>query len=239
MRRPTFLEKNQSLLRHRPLIVGTIAGPHSITDQIKEARRANPDLIEIRQDTLPLRAFQDIRRVLKKPILLTIRSAHENGGKEPYHALKEADRLTLFKFLLPLCDMIDVELRHPELMRELGPIARSFRVNVMHSAHDFKRVGTPGRLGRWATMSRRFRGDVLKMAVMPRTDTELENFMNWGMALGHPCPVLIGMGAVGLPSRYLGFSYGSRLTYGHLGHSAAPGQPSAADLKKRICEVYW
>jgi 3-dehydroquinate dehydratase len=122
MRRPTFLKSHQKTLRTRPLIVGTIAGPHPLKPQIKAARAAKPDLIEIRLDTLPLTAFQEIHSKTKLPILLTIRSAQENGGKKPRRALSEAERLTLFRFLIPLCDMIDVELRHAPLIKALTPL---------------------------------------------------------------------------------------------------------------------
>ncbi len=238
MRRPTFLKTHEKILRHRPLIVGTIAGPHSVNEQIQLARRTKPDLVEIRLDTLPVRAFQEIRAKTKLPVLLTIRSPRENGGKAAYHDLSEADRRGLFQFLIPLSDMIDVELRHEPLIKALTPLARAFNVDVMHSAHDFHGIGTEKRLQTLAKRSQRLRGDVFKAAVMPKTDVELEKFLDWGLKLDHPCRVLIGMGAAGLPSRFMGYSMGSVFAYGHLGRSAAPGQPSVADLKNQIHRIY-
>lgn len=222
------------ILENRPLIVGTIVGPNSIDSQIKTAHKAKPDLVEVRLDTMPVSLFPKIRAQVRLPLLLTIRSPQEGGQNK----LSEKARLKLFRQYLPWCDLVDLELRHPNLIKALTPVARRLKVGVIHSLHDFKGIGTEGRLRQAFKTSRRLRGDILKVAVRPKNDPELETFLRWGNELNHPCPVFIGMGAAGIFSRFAAFSFGSRFAYGHLGRPAALGQPSVANLIKTTELIY-
>jgi 3-dehydroquinate dehydratase-1 len=231
----SFFTRQQSTLKKRPLVIGTIAGTADLKTQIKNARHTPVDMIEVRLDTLPLRAFHEIRRI-SKPLLLTIRSAKENG-KKAGNGYSDAERLKLFETLLPFCDAVDVELRHPALLRKVTRLAHRHGVGVIHSYHDFKRAGRPRE---WVLLQKRsaaLKGDVFKIAVMPKTPAEVESFLRWGLSLKKPA-ALIAMGPLGEMSRYVGYSFGSVLTYGHFGRSAAPGQPSAAALVKAVRGIY-
>jgi 3-dehydroquinate dehydratase len=46
------------------------------------------------------------------------------------------------------------------------------------------------------------------------------------------------MGAPAAISRTVGFTFGSILTYGHLGATAAPGQTPAPELGKAVRQIY-
>jgi 3-dehydroquinate dehydratase type I len=58
------------------------------------------------------------------------------------------------------------------------------------------------------------------------------------LSVKKPRLILIGMGTIGFPSRVLGYSFGSILTYGHLGKKAAPGQVPAGQLVKAVRSIY-
>ena len=82
------------------------------------------------------------------------------------------------------------------------------------------------------------KGDIFKVAVTPLSEENTMEFLYKGYHLPSENKVLIGMGKAGQVSRFIGFSFGSILTYGHLGQSAAPGQVAVADLAKSLRQIY-
>jgi 3-dehydroquinate dehydratase-1 len=242
----SFLSSKKSVLENRPLIVGALTSARSIFTQLSAARRAKIDLIEIRLDTFPATRGRELIAHIKKirtPILLTLRAHDEAGRHVPASArLSDTRRDAIYKELIPLVQMIDVEIRHRALAKELTRFAHSRRVDVIHSVHDFKRVPSLSTLSALWRASKSLGGDFFKVAAQPKDNDELEKFLRWGWetsaTIKKPLPVLIGMGTVGLMSRVAAFSFGSVLTYGHLGVSAAPGQLSVGELARLIRSVY-
>jgi 3-dehydroquinate dehydratase-1 len=247
----SFLSRQKRLLSVRPLVVGTLVNHGKINEQFKTARRAGIDILELRLDTFPeaqgpfqktyefgRSLLHQIKEKLGLPVLLTLR-AHDERGLRPARAtLNDAHRAEILARLLPSVDLVDLELRHAAFARRMTVIAHIHGVDVVHSAHNFSGVWTQPQLTRFCSASEKMKGDVFKVAVTPRSNEQLEKFLFHGRNLSAPRKVLIGMGKVGLPSRLLGFSFGSILTYGHLGRSAAPGQIPAADLVRLISDLY-
>jgi 3-dehydroquinate dehydratase-1 len=120
----------------------------------------------------------------------------------------------------------------------MSVVAHIHGVDVVHSAHNFNGVWNAPQLARFAAASRALQGDVLKLAVMPSSNEELEIFLRQAKDVPARHKALIGMGRIGEPSRLFGFSFGSMLTYGHLGRSAAPGQIPARELTRAIKNLY-
>lgn len=246
----TFLESRSSVLRRRPLVVGTLSGHVKLADQIRRAASPLIDVVEVRLDTFreidsdSARTFaasllRRVRRGTRKPVLLTLRSDTENGAVIPRgRRWDDARRESLLVPLLPLAALIDVEARRRRFARRMGARARRLGVNVIHSFHDFRRSGDPRVLERWCGEARRARADIFKAAVTPRDGAELAAFLSWGLRVRGIRPVLIGMGAAGGPSRTMGFSFGSVLTFGHLGAAAAPGQIPASELGRAVRTIY-
>lgn len=226
---------------HRPLVVGTLTGPQPLPASLSRARSAGVDIVEVRLDTFSAAlvrkapAFlKSLRAKIKKPLLITFRSSRE-GGQGRWSA---SEREQVLESGLPYATFVDVEILEAALARRLTRAARRKKVRVIHSIHHF----SPGL--RWRDLERASRaslhmGDaIFKAAVMPRDNDELEAFLHKGKELPNPQKILIGMGNAGLPSRVVGFSFGSMMTFGHLGRSAAPGQMPAAELSRIIRDVY-
>lgn len=249
--KPSFLQSQRTLLNLRPLVVGTLTSAGSISSQIARAKDSQIDMVELRLDSFPnvLGPFQRVqefgRNILRQiktktglPVLLTLRSSDETGVKPRGLKMKDSKRAEILARLLPSVQMIDVEIRHADFARRMTVLGHIHNVNVIHSAHDFS---TPGKLPALRQLSERslkLKGDIFKVAVTPHANDDLEKFMRWGLGLRNPHRVLIGMGAVGAISRVVGFSFGSIMTYGHLGNAAAPGQLPAAQLSRTIRNVY-
>lgn len=246
----SFLDRRASVLKRRPLVVGTLTGRRDVAGQLRAAASRFIDVVEIRLDTFSQvhsasgRVFAGgildrVRRRCRKPILLTLRSHAERGVSIPARErLDDRRREALLAPLLPGAALVDVEARSRAFARRITAMARRLGVGVIHSFHDFKTLSQPKVLDRWCAEARRGGADIFKAAVTPRDGEELARFLRWGMGVRRIRPVLIGMGAAGAPSRTVGFSFGSVLTYGHLGVSAAPGQLPAAELGRAVRAIY-
>lgn len=229
---------------HSPLIAGTLTGFRPLAEQIKRARSSRINLIEVRLDTFPLKAIPEAVSLLRQvrtrsriPLIATLRCAREGGGHLTKN-MSNQERSQWLKASLPHASYVDVEIKDAALARTITQAARRKKVRVIHSLHDF----TPGlRLSshaKFSALSRKAGGDIFKVAVTPRDNNEVEEFLRWGYQLPNPGKILIGMGRAGLMSRIIGFSFGSILTFGHLGTAAAPGQLSVRDLAQSIRDVY-
>ena len=249
--RTSFLSTQKSLLSVRPLVVGTLLNHGNIHEQFKTASRAGIDLLELRLDTFPQaqgpfqktyefgRALiRDIKEKLQLPILLTLRAHDERGPHSSRETLSDAHRAEILARLLPSVDMVDVELRHAPFAKRMTVVAHIHGVDVIHSAHNFKGVWSPAQLSRFCKASKKMNGDIFKVAVMPASNHQLETFLGHARMLPCRYKTLIGMGKLGEPSRLFGFSFGSILTYGHLGRSAAPGQIPAHELAAAVKNLY-
>jgi len=247
----SFLKSHQSILKFRPLIVGTLTNGSSLAAQLKLARSSNIDLIELRLDGFPKAygAFQkaydfgravirEIKIRTKLPVLLTFRADDERGRKIERETIDDKRRAEILARLLPSVDMVDVEIRHLNFAKRMTVVAHIHGVDVVHSVHDFKGPGNFKVLETWARRSNDLKGDLFKAVVSPRMNDDLERFLNWGMTLSNPRKILIGMGSVGVVSRVVGYSFGSLFSFGHLGKSAAPGQMAAKDLAASVHHVY-
>jgi len=244
MSAPSILKKFDSILTHRPLVVGTLTGNISLAGQVREAHAAPVDIIEIRLDTFDFNKTRapeflaTVRRMTKKPLLLTLRSGKEGGDKRFQKFIGNKDKEKFFRAILPFGDLIDLEIRDKSLLKRITQRARSKGISVIHSLHDFKKMPPRGILNQSARESIRLKGDFFKVAVAVKNPEDLRKFFDWGLDCPHPRPVLIAMGRAGEVSRILGYCFGSPLTFGHLGRSAAPGQLKARDLTQAIGNIF-
>jgi len=242
-----YLQKKQSHLNHRPLVVGTLIGSAPLSHQCKIARSVSIDIVEVRLDTFsrvqkPTRSLHfaaqfllQIREKTRKPLLLTIRSPFESGKKRKIpRDLKDQNREIFFRALMPRVDLVDLEIRRGSFTRKLTRLAHIHGVSVIHSYHDFKGSGNWADLRRYSLLSKKWKGDIFKIALRAKKDSEVFNILRKGSQLPHPQKTLIAMGSHGAVSRTLGFCFGSVLTYGHLGKQAAPGQMPVKHLIKSI-----
>ncbi len=241
--KPSLLKKYHSLLRTRPLVVGTLIGPR-IGNQLKMARAASVDVIEFRVDTFPHISqakdlVQKIKKKTKLPILLTFRS-HKESGRSVLSQRKYNDgvRWNIIQGILPWVEAVDVEAASAPLLKKVAALKSREGFSVIASHHNFEKltpIATLEGIRRQAVSSG---GDIFKAAVMPKTEKELRSFLRWGASVRQPRIVLIGMGPVGFISRIAGYTFGSILTFGHLGESAAPGQIPAKQLSASIRSIY-
>ncbi len=182
------------------------------------------DYLEWRADCLPVGL--PIPRA-KFPWILTVRHPLEGGMGN----LSAAMRRRSFLSHLPVVDAVDIELRSFAAMSEVLESARSRKIRVVASFHDFKKTPAVGRLRELLSRAADAGADLFKVAT--RTDRPADVARLLELFRSPPVPVAVmGMGPLGFGSRVLFAQCGSALNYGWLHRPNVPGQWPAQELKR-------
>lgn len=177
------------------------------------------------------------------PVLGTIRLVADGG-----HWPVDAARLPWFERALDVVSWVDIEVESP-IAAQVVAAARARHRRVIVSHHDFN--GTPDAAGLDAVVARAaaLGADVVKIATLVQGPTDHDRLIDLlrryrdgvGSRQAQAPLALIGMGAFGTALRSYLPCVGSRLTYGFLDHTAAPGQLPAPELMRRLradCPAY-
>jgi 3-dehydroquinate dehydratase-1 len=216
-----------------PLVLGTVTTSPGLCCL---ARATSPaDAMEVRVDALLAQkvGVEEIEATLKKhrhPVLLTLRIPIEGGRR----AWKTKERRELFLRLLPQVEAIDVELAAARAMQPVIDEARRTGKTVVLSAHALKRPATPAQIARWVGEFDHQPRTILKVAGRIESWRDLQQLA--ALLVNHPdWPLAVmGLGRYAAQSRAVLTALGSRLVYGYLDRPAAPGQPSAAEMRKMV-----
>ncbi|MBI4396535.1 MAG: type I 3-dehydroquinate dehydratase [Elusimicrobia bacterium] len=228
-------------LSRRPLVVASLGDGGRLLSDARTAVRDGADVLEVRADCFPkdLLKPEPLRELLgrlqksvRRPVILTIRSRLE-GGRFP-RGLKEQDRLVLFRASLSKVDAVDVELCANDINRHMVLEARKQGCAVILSYHDFRRTPSDVVLRGLARKALRLRGDIWKVAVMPRGRGDVERFLEFCRKAPFRYRVFLAMGPLGRESRKEGFRWGSCLSYGYVRKPMAPGQWPVRELAKHL-----
>jgi 3-dehydroquinate dehydratase-1 len=219
-----------------PAVLGTITKPAGL--RCLASARGPADAAEIRVDALLAAgvAVEKIELALAKrrlPVLLTLRVPAE-GGRLTW---KLPHRRATFLRLLPHVEAIDVELATVRAMQPVLAAARKSGKTIVFSAHALKAPATAAQMAKW---TRQFKPDssaILKIAGQIKSWRDLQRLA--ALLVDHPDwnVAAMGLGPHATQSRSVLAALGSCLVYGHLDQPAAPGQPSAAEVRKMVDAV--
>jgi len=219
-----------------PVVLGTVTTSSGL--RYLSRKKLPADAIEVRVDALlaekvPLENIEAALRKKKHPVLLTLRIPPEGGQV----AWKVAERRELFLRLLPHVEAIDVELATARAMQPVIEEARRRGKTVVLSAHAIQKPATPAQIARWVVQFDPMPSTILKIAARIKSWRDLQSLA--ALLLNHPdWPLAVmGLGPYAAQSRSVLTALGSRLVYGYLDQAAAPGQPSAAEVKKMALAV--
>lgn len=204
-------------------VVGIVDSPAAIA-VASGLSRNSVDCLEWRADCLPERL-----RIPPAdfPWILTVRHFLE-GGKRKLTAKKREE---IFAVHLSAVAAVDIELRSFRPLSRVVAAARSSRVKVVASFHDFQKTPTPGRLRDLMAQARDHGADIFKIAT--RTDSPADVIRLLDLFEVSPIPLsVMGMGRLGFGSRILLAQCGSVLNYGWLHRPNVPGQWAAVELKR-------
>lgn len=222
---------------HMPGIAGVIT--NGINRKIiKKAISNGADLLELRVDTFKDLRIETLKKELEKlksfnglcdiPIILTVRSKREGGRIR----ISDATRVGIFEALLPLVDVIDIELSSKSILQDVVNSARRQGKKVIISYHNFR--STPGdkALKKIIKKGLESGGHIIKIAAYAKEQGDLKRLA--GILSDFKNLAVIAMGRRGAPSRVFFPMIGSLLTYGSITGKTAPGQLPIAVIKKEF-----
>lgn len=221
----------------RPIIAAVITG--SIDGKtIKKALKDGADLLEIRVDTFNQKTLKNAenelktaKKLSKKPILLTVRSAKEGSKK----ALSPKQREALFKGLIPFSDIIDIELSSKTILKNVIKEAKKHKKKVIISYHNFTKTPQKGAMDKFIKEANSQGADIVKIAAKAKNLKDIKRLTS--VVADNDNIISIAMGTekdkVAQSTRFFFPLLGSMITYGSTsGQKTAPGQVSVKELKE-------
>lgn len=236
--------KNIDIENFKPLVCLPIVDS-TIEDSIKTAKamvEEGVEVIEWRLDYLKelddirtlLNGLSDMANVCQYTILIgTIRTIEEGGKSE----LKE-EEITKYLYRIAessTCDFLDMEYYTYEKPRQVVSRLKELGQKVICSHHDFDETPEDDIT---FTLLEEMEGsecDVVKMAVMPGTSTDVTRYMDICNAFAletDKLTITMSMGELGRVSRLAGNVTGSCITFGSFNEESAPGQINYKKLRE-------
>ena len=191
---------------------------------IRNAKKHGLDIVELRIDQYGSFDKRYVLKELKKfkgtPTIATIRSKTEGGAWN----LSEAERLSLFKAVIPEVNAIDIELSSKTIIKELVQTAHRAKKLVFISYHNFEGTPEVPQLNKIANKAKTLGADVVKIATLVWKREDIRKLSLFTLSNAPKNLITIGMGPNGVISRILFPALGSLITYASLGKPTAPGQ---------------
>lgn len=244
--------KNSNISYKKPKIVIPLTGydKNAIFDEINNLPMNHFDFIEWRADHF--RQLSNINEVvafteqLRKrlpmiPLIFTCRSKEQGG----YQAFSDDFYYQLNEKILTsdFVDLIDIEInKGNHITQPLIKLAHDRQIITIASYHNFYKTPTKREI---TTIFRKMQeqgADILKVAVMPTTPTDLITLftaVNDSLSYCNSCPlVIIAMGELGQVSRIACHIFRSALTFASAANKPAPGQIEAEKLHPVLSLLY-
>jgi 3-dehydroquinate dehydratase I len=211
-----------------------------ITDQETNAQIKNlgVGLLELRADLFkkldPAYIIKQIkqRKLLKIPLLLTLRSQKNEGAVKIF---SDEKKWKIISAALPLVDMVDIELRSPLLKKTLTA-ARKLGKMVIVSSHHLQ--GMPRDLEPIFKRSLSTRADIVKIAAKARSFDDVMTMLAFTHRHRKHDLITMCLGPLGAISRLVLPAAGSRYTYTFLNKPTAAGQVDVGTLKSHLKAYY-
>jgi len=192
-------------------------------------KNLHPDLVEFRADlsNSPFSTLKKIRKLLKKTkIICTIRPKYEGGG----YSFSENSRLRLFEKLIPLCDIVDIELSS-KILKEVIRISKKNKKKFIISYHNFDFTPSNNELKKILKNGSKFSPWIIKIATLIKKDRDFWRLFDFCKKYTKIYPLgILPMGQKGIPGRIFFPFFGSKLAYGYASKEVAPGQTNINSL---------
>ena len=248
----TVYIKDLAIGEGRPKICVPICGKtkEAILEEATKILELPADLVEWRGDWYDdifdseclVDVLDSLRNVLgDMPLLFTFRSIQEGGEKPitPEKYLKLAEVVCGTK----KADAFDVELfMDSRINPQIVKLVHESDMVVIASNHDFIKTPAKDELTRRMILMDEMGADILKIAVMPKSTTDVLELLlateEMGRLYSDKPVITMSMGPLGLISRLAGETFGSALTFGAGEKASAPGQIPAKQLKDILNSIH-
>jgi len=211
-------------------VAAVILGRAPVKDAVY-AKKAGASMLELRLDQFKSIELQYLTSTIKEvkrrthlPVIATMRLR----GKEKFlplqHRIKEDKRLEILSGILPLVDLVDIELSAKMIIKRVISRAHSLDKKVIVSYHNFKKTPTLRELDSIAREARKKGADIVKLATFALKEEDVARLMTFTHLSRIRPIVTIAMGSIGSVSRLIAPIFGSSITYVAVTKKAAPGQ---------------
>jgi 3-dehydroquinate dehydratase I len=218
----------------KPAIVAVI-GSLPDFEELGKLSSTHFDFCELRIDLL-YRTSAELESHIEDvacPKIATVRDPNEGGA----NALPEKTRLELYQRWLPLCDLIDVELRSLSRFSGLVEQAESAAKGVIISFHDFEKTPSLEELQEKVDRCRLKKNQIFKVASKVAQWADVETLIRLLQQNPQLRIAAMGMGEFGKLSRLVLARLGSCLVYGSVGQAVDPGQWPVNQLARLLSEM--
>lgn len=235
--------RNITVGEGKPVICVPVVGTdkESIIRDAADILHSPADLMEWRADWFhdvnDINAVLDVLQTLREtvgelPVLMTFRTKAE-GGEREISADAYAE-LCITAAKSGLVDLIDAELFSPKAVDIIQGVHEA-GIPVIVSSHDFEKTPDTQELMRRLRLMDLLGGDILKIAVMPKSRKDVLTLLEVTEEMSSVCTkplVTMAMSGLGTITRISGEIFGSALTFGTVSKASAPGQMAADRLKE-------
>ena len=202
-----------------------------LTKGLQKLNRSQADIVEWRLDTYETletnavsEVFQVLRKLTKKPILVTLRTKKEGGAAALTDSAYKALLLALMR-LSP--DALDIELQR-KTSSCLLEAAKKTHVTTVVSYHNFASTPSEESLKKKLSAMQQTPADILKIALMPKTLEDVFNVVSaarWAKKQLSKPVIAISMGEKGILTRLACKTFGGCATFASFEKkTSAPGQ---------------
>lgn len=217
-----------------PKVVAVLT-PRRLVQDIAQARKRMPDVIEYRadlRDGLDADAIsgelETIKAKLGLPLLFTLRDKQEGGE----FTGSNAKRAHLYTAVVPLVDAIDIEIANVRTLENVPRRVDDHEVTVVLSYHNL--TATPGDadLDRLVNAAAVDGADIVKIATICTARQDALRLLSLATHTDTVPIAVVGMGPLGAAVRVVAPAFGSVLGYASLSGATATGQVPVDDLRK-------
>lgn len=215
--------------------VGSVSDGATFADPEGVRRFEGCDVVEYRVDCWPdeVERAVEVMEAAAVPALVTVRVGAEGGR----NGLTTARREALYRRLLPVAALVDIEIACLGEFEGVVAEAKERGVLVVGSSHDFERMPTREELVERIGVAIAAGADIVKFAAVAGKTADVAVLASLLEEPGHPPLSVMGMGGLGRVSRLLLAQLGSVLNYGYIDNATVSGQWSASRLRKIIGEI--
>lgn len=226
-------------LGNKPRIVLSIDDSIGI-DVLSKVKSEGADIFELRVDKFKnidrkyVLNFINLIRKNRLPIIVTIRSIKEGGEK----FISDSKRLELFKSMIPLVDVLDIELSSKNIIKEVVESAHERGKLAIISYHDLKKTPKVDKLEEIIREAKKSGADIVKIAVFAKTQNDVLELTKLTIKNREKNIIVISLGDRGLISRVFFPFLGSLLTYTFIDKPFAPSQLPLKIMYEEIKRYY-
>ncbi len=194
------------------------------------------DLIELRVDLFKscsvdyaCGVFSRVKKRFQRPVICTIRTRPEGGAWSE----DEDTRYALFEALVPLADVVDIEIRS-KLFEYVIELSHGFKKPVIASYHNLKLTPANAYLLRLLSKAGRASADITKLALKANGMDDVARLACFTNEHRHGNLITMSLGDKGKLSRLINPFFGSLVTYGYVGKPKADGQMHVRQLAEQL-----